>query len=161
MFIGTNNLILDGKHRMSVPARYRDRIKDLCGGNMVVAPAAPLIVQGSNPTPVKCLWLYTANEWELVMQQILRLPSLDPVGRMMQQQFLGNAEEVSLDAGGRLLLPARLREYAAIEKNIALVGQGKKFEIWDEVHWLEQQGWDIGNVGSTEQVIAQLNELSL
>jgi len=160
-FLGTNNLNLDGKHRMSMPARYRERIKDVCGGNMVVSPAAPLIVPGQNPLPEQCLWLYTANEWEAVMQQVMALPSTNPVGRMMQRQFLGNAEEINLDAGGRLLLPSRLREYAGIEKNIVLIGQGKKFEIWDEQLRNEQAGWDIGAAGSTEQVVAQLNELSL
>jgi MraZ protein len=160
-FLGTNNLNLDGKHRMSMPSRYRERIKDLSGGNMVVSPAAPLIVPGKDPQLEPCLWLYTSTEWETVMQQVMALPSTNAIGRMMHRQFLGNAEEVSLDAGGRVLLPARLREYAGIEKNIVLIGQGKKFEIWDEAKLDSQSGWDVGSEVATEQVVAQLNQLAL
>ena len=128
---------------------------------MVMSPAAPLIVSGQAPITERCLWLYTSDEWEVVMRQVMALPSTNPVGRMMQRQFLGNAEEVGLDAGGRVLLPARLREYACIEKNIVLVGQGNKFEIWDEPLRDECMGWDTGVAGTSEQVVAQLNDLSL
>lgn len=161
MFIGTNNLILDGKHRMSMPARYRERIKDLCGGNLVVAPAAPIVSPDGSLVPSKNLWLYPASEWEQVMDQVMRLPATSALGRKMQQQFLGNAEEVSLDAGGRLLLPARLREYAGIEKNIALVGQGKRFEIWGQAAHDADTGFDDDSLVSTEQVVDQMNQLAL
>ena len=53
----------------------------------------------------------------------------------MQRLLLGHAAEVELDAQGRVLLPSPLREYAAIDKHVVLVGQATKFELWDADAW--------------------------
>ena len=161
MFYGTNNLTLDGKHRMAVPAKYRERIKDLCGNNMVVAPAAPLVSADKGLVVSEYLWLYTADQWAVVAQQVMGLSATVPANRRMQQMFLGGAEEVSVDSTGRLLLPARLREFAKIEKNVALVALGNKFEIWAEDAFVAHQNLDNDSLVSTEQVVEQLNQLVL
>ena len=75
--------------------------------------------------------------------------------------FLGNAEEVMIDAGGRLLLPARLREQMGITKNVVLVALGNKFEVWAEEAFNDNQNLDNDSLVSTEQVVEQLNQLVL
>jgi MraZ protein len=49
--------------------------------------------------------------------------------------LIGHATDIDLDSNARLLLPALLREYAKIEKNLVMIGQGNKFELWDEILW--------------------------
>jgi MraZ protein len=56
--------------------------------------------------------------------------------------LLGHASEVELDSQGRILLSAELREYASLDKRVALVGEGSRFEIWNEESWLgNREGW--------------------
>ena len=54
------------------------------------------------------------------------------------QLGMGHADDVEMDAAGRLLIPPALRQYAGLDRQIVLVGQGNKFEIWDEARWNEQ-----------------------
>jgi len=53
--------------------------------------------------------------------------------------LIGHADDCSMDASGRILLPAQLREYAFINRKAVLVGQGSNYEIWDEGQWLSQR----------------------
>jgi MraZ protein len=55
----------------------------------------------------------------------------------LQRLLVGHADDVDMDATGRLLVPPALRAYAALDKRIVLVGQGNRFEIWDEARWNE------------------------
>lgn len=70
-----------------------------------------------------------------IEQKIAELPSFQPATRRIQRLLIGHATELELDSHGRLLLPQLLREYANIGKNLVLLGQGNKFELWDEAHW--------------------------
>jgi MraZ protein len=56
----------------------------------------------------------------------------------LQRLLVGHADDVQVDGAGRILVPPALRQYAALEKRVVLVGQGKKFELWDETKWLER-----------------------
>ena len=71
------------------------------------------------------------------------MQGLDPIVRNIQWTILGNAYESELDINGRMLLriPADLQKYAEIEdqKQIALVGMGNKFEIWNTKSWEMRQ----------------------
>ena len=86
-----------------------------------------------------CLLLYPQDEWERIEAQVNALPSFDDVARRIQRLLVGHATELTLDSSGRLLLPPLLRSYAHIDKNMMLVGQGKKFELWSEGHWEEER----------------------
>ncbi|MDH5764624.1 MAG: division/cell wall cluster transcriptional repressor MraZ [Gammaproteobacteria bacterium] len=137
MFRGINNLAIDTKGRMAMPARYRERLMETCGGRMVVTVDRD-----------RCLLVYPLHEWEVIESQLVNLPSLNKQARLLQRLLIGHATEVELDSQGRILLPPMLREYAQLDKKIVLIGQGKKFEIWDEQSWNESQaGWltDINN----------------
>ncbi|HEY9051067.1 MAG TPA: division/cell wall cluster transcriptional repressor MraZ [Gammaproteobacteria bacterium] len=151
VFRGINNLALDAKGRMAMPARYRDRLVETCGGRLVVTVDRD-----------RCLLVYPLHEWELIEAQLVALPSLNKQARLLQRLLIGHATEVELDSQGRILLPNMLRDYAALDKKIVLIGQGKKFEIWDEQSWNDKQQVWLQDVNADEgDMPASLENLSL
>ena len=150
-FRGINNLALDTKGRMAVPARYRDRLLETCGGKLVITVDRD-----------HCLLVYPLPEWELIESKLVALPSLNKQARLLQRLLIGYATECELDAQGRILLPNMLREFAGLDKKIVLIGQGKKFEIWDEGVWNEsQEQWVDSVQEDAEALPASLEDLSL
>ena len=69
----------------------------------------------------------------------LRLPSMNPHARQLQRLMVGNATDLELDGHGRILLPANLREFGLLTRDAMLIGQGVRFELWDEARWNERQ----------------------
>ena len=116
---------------MVMPAKYRDRLFEGCQGQFVITiDRAP------------CLLLYPLPEWEEVEKKLARLSSTDPRARKFKRFLMGNAEDCEMDGQGRLLLPPPLREFAGLNKQVVLVGQGNKFELWDEERWNAQnEAW--------------------
>ena len=127
MFRGVNQVNLDAKGRMAVPARYRDQISVQCAGHLVM----------TIDTEERCLLLYPIDEWEIIQEKIDSLPSYNPSARRLQRLLIGHATDLEMDSNGRLLIPALLRDYAGLDKKLILLGQGRKFEIWDEASWNE------------------------
>lgn len=125
MFRGISNLNIDTKGRLGMPARYRDAIAAENAGQVVVT------VDHTD----RCLLVYPLNEWLKVEQTLMSLPNMNRRVRNMQRLILGHASEHELDAQGRMLLPAPLREYAGLDKKAVLVGQMNKFELWDADAW--------------------------
>ncbi len=128
MFLGTSVLNIDAKGRMAMPAKYRDQLVELCAGRMVITVHRD-----------GCLLLYPMPAWEDIVAELNKLPGLDPHVRRLQRNLMGSSEELELDAQGRIRLPPALREFSRLEKRVALVGLGKKFELWNEDTWAEQQ----------------------
>ena len=129
---------MDAKGRLAVPARQRESLMAQCLGEVVVRI----------DTQASCLALYPLSVWDDIQEQIQALPALKPAVKRFQRLVLGYATDLEIDANGRLLLPAPLREYAQLEKKLVLVGQGNKLEIWSEAHWLSER--DKALVESTE-----------
>lgn len=127
MFRGVTTLSLDTKGRLAVPSKYRDVLLAQGDGRVVVTA-----------DPSKCLLLFPLLEWEPIEKKLNSLSSFNPQTRSLQRLLVGNAADLELDATGRILLPAMLREFAALEKNVVMVGQGAKFELWNESRWQEQ-----------------------
>ncbi len=125
MFTGSTQMALDGKGRLAIPARLRERLAARCGGHLVLT---------ADPTS-GCLLLYPYPEWEKVAARLNALPSLDPIAKELKRLVIGSAEEVELDSAGRILVSPMLRRFAKLDKSVALVGQGDKFEIWDDPTW--------------------------
>ena len=84
-----------------------------------------------------------SREWEEIEKKLKSLSSINPAERRLQRLLLGYACECELDGNGRLLLSAPLRQHAGLEKQVMLVGQLNKFEIWSESRWLQQVDEDI------------------
>jgi MraZ protein len=91
-------------------------------------------------TEERCLLLYPLLGWEEIERKLAGLPSFNPAARRIQRLLIGHATDIEMDGHGRILLPPLLREYAGLQKNAVLVGQGRKFELWDEAHWNESRG---------------------
>jgi MraZ protein len=150
-FRGINNISIDAKGRMAMPARYRERLLEGCGGRLVVTVDQD-----------HCLLVYPLPEWEVIENKLIALPSLNKQARLLQRLLIGHATELDMDAQGRILLPAMLREFAGLKKKAVIIGQGKKLEIWDEDTWGESQEEWVAAVQADEgELPAALEELSL
>ncbi|MEI7843868.1 MAG: division/cell wall cluster transcriptional repressor MraZ [Gallionellaceae bacterium] len=127
MFQGAAQLNLDGKGRLAIPARHRDMLLAHCAGQLVLTADAD-----------GCLLLYPQPEWQPIREKLMQLSAFNPRIRALQRFLVGHAEDVVMDAAGRVLVSPTLRSYAALDKRLMWVGQGKKFEIWDEARWQAQ-----------------------
>jgi MraZ protein len=151
VFRGLTGINLDTKGRMVMPTRYREALAR--DGSTVILTI---------DTEATCLLLYPVKEWELIEKKIEALPSFNQATRRIQRLLIGHATEVELDGNGRILLPPLLREYAGLDKRVMLVGQGKKFELWDETQW--QQGraqWLTEAAGKLSELPTGLESISL
>ena len=130
---GFNTPSLDSKGRIAIPARYRNdfRTKNQCTIVLTKDPQYP------------SLKIYPELEWNNISNKLQSLQGLDPIVRNLQWTILGNAYQTDIDIEGRMLLriPADLQNYAEInnQKQVALVGMGKKFEIWNIQNWEMRQ----------------------
>src|SRR5487761_574604 len=127
MFRGANKLTLDAKGRMVMPTRYRERLQEICGGNLVVTVDKD-----------QCLLIYPLPDWEEIERKMMRLPTLNPQARRLQRFMVGHATDLELDGHGRVLLPPELRAFAELERHGMLIGQGNRFELWNESRWSER-----------------------
>ena len=151
MFRGVTNINLDAKGRMAMPTRYRERLAEHCGGQMVV----------TIDTEEHCLLIYPIEEWEVIQRKIEALPSFNPAARRIQRLLIGHATDIEIDGSGRLLLTQPLRDYAQLDKKAVLLGQGKKFELWSEDLWMQRRDAYIDDKGSSEGLPDELQTLSL
>jgi MraZ protein len=151
LFRGVSVLNLDAKGRLAIPARYRERIQSSCASRLVVTVDRD-----------RCLLLYPEPAWAEIERKIAALPSFNSANRATQRLYIGHAQDLEMDGQGRVLLPPELRTFASLEKRVALVGQGQKFEIWDAEKWNGNcDEWletvmDLGQLES-EADLAQLN----
>lgn len=129
MFRGVNKVSIDAKNRVAVPARFREVLLRESEGKMV----ANLDV---NQAP--CLAFYPVDVWQQIAARVEQLPNSGD-GAIVRRHILGNAGDVELDAGGRFLLPANLREQLQLDKKCVLVGLGSKLELWSEADWQANQ----------------------
>ncbi len=127
MFQGAVALSLDAKGRLAIPARHREAL---------VPDGAPLVVTAH---PHQCLLVYPQSAWEPISQRISALPSLDPQAAILKRLLVGHAQTEELDSAGRVLLNASLRNWAGLDKQVWMVGQGSYFEIWSDAGWQKQQ----------------------
>ncbi len=151
MFRGVNTINLDAKGRMAMPARYRDQLQSQCAGHLVA----------TIDTSARCLLLYPVHEWEEIQRKIESLPSFNPTSRRVQRLLIGHATDLELDNSGRILLPQALRDYAGLQKHVALIGQGKKLELWDLDSWTSQREQWLSETESDSELPEDLQSLSL
>lgn len=152
LFRGVSTLNLDAKGRMTMPTKYRERLEAQSNGQLIIT---------IDPED-RCLWLYPLPVWEDIERSLDSLPSLDKGSRRMQRLLIGHATECDLDSQGRMLLPPPLREFAKLDKQIVLIGQGKKFEIWDEPTWAERRNkWLNEDMEDYRELSDDMKKLSL
>lgn len=120
MFMGEYNHTVDAKGRTFVPAKLRDEL----GESFVVTKG----LDG-------CLVGYSQKEWEKFEEKLNQLPLTNKAARTTVRFFLAGASQCDVDKQGRILLPAVLREFAGLEKDIVFIGAANKIEIWSKAKW--------------------------
>ena len=151
MFHGVSTLSLDEKGRIAIPKRYRPRLREECAAKLITTV----------DLKDRCLLLYPEPQWRDVERKIMSLSTFDDANRRLQRMLVGHAAATEMDGQGRVLLPAELRDYAdlRIKERGVLIGQGARFELWDEQHWTEQRkSWIAeNNAGGLEASMEMLN----
>jgi MraZ protein len=151
MFRGATKVTLDAKGRMAIPTRHRAAINEGCDGQLVVTV-----------DPSHCLLVYQLPVWEELERRLIKLPALKPKARSFQRMLLGYATEVEVDGQGRILVSKELREFAGITRNAMLMGQGNKFELWDEEKMKAiRDEWLQGGQSDDDELPAELETLTL
>jgi mraZ protein len=125
-FLGEFEATVDAKGRFLLPAGFKKQLVEGDTERFVI-----------NRGFEKCLSLYPISSWEPIAEKINALNDFDPKERQFKRYFLNGATLVEPDSAGRILLPATLKEYAGIQKDIVLVPAGNKMEIWDKVKYKE------------------------
>ena len=109
---------IDAKGRLIIPAKFRDEL----GENFVITKGME-----------NCLYVYPENEWAAFEEKLNALPTTtDKKARAFAYFFQGSAVDGDLDKQGRTLIPAVLRKYAMLDKEVVFIGMGKRAEIWDK-----------------------------
>jgi MraZ protein len=118
VFEGGAGLMLDGKGRVTVPARHREALKIACNDQLTITK-----------NPKRCLTLFPRPAWESFRAKLLALPMSNDDWRRI---YIGSASHVEIDGASRVLIAPELREWAAIERDVLLIGMGARFELWDK-----------------------------
>ncbi len=127
MFMGEYNHTVDAKGRLIVPSRFREQL----GEEFVVTKG----LDG-------CLFVYDNTEWKALEEKLHALPLTNANARKFSRFFLAGATSCEVDKQGRILLPAVLRDFAKIDKDVVLVGVGSRIEIWSRDNWLASNTYD-------------------
>ena len=120
MFIGEYEHSVDVKGRVIMPAKLREDI----GENFIVTKGLD-----------KCLFAYSKSEWANFEEKLKTLPLTNKNARDFVRFFLSGAIECEIDKQGRFLIPANLRTYAKLEKEIVIIGVGTRLEVWNKGDW--------------------------
>ena len=138
--MGEFNHSIDAKGRIIVPAKFREDL----GEEFVVT----LGLDG-------CLFLYPDSEWREFVEQLKHLPG-NRQARQLQRYFLAGATTCEVDKQGRILIPAKLREHAKLEKEVVFVGVLGKIEIWSKELWDANDDY-----GDMETIAENMSELGI
>ena len=120
MFMSQYNHTVDAKGRLIVPSKFRDQLGDEF-----------VVTKGMDG----CLFVYANEDWKAFEEKLATLPMTNKEARMFTRFFLAGAATLEVDKQGRILLPANLRDFASLEKDVVLVGVGTRIEIWSKENW--------------------------
>ncbi|HEU5222951.1 MAG TPA: division/cell wall cluster transcriptional repressor MraZ [Candidatus Lumbricidophila sp.] len=120
MFLGTHEPKLDDKGRVILPAKFRD---ELAGGLV--------LTRGQE----RCIYVFTAREFELMSDKLRQAPVTSKQARDYMRVFLSGASLEHPDSQHRVTIPAALRQYAGLGRDLAVIGAGNRVELWDAEAW--------------------------
>lgn len=141
MFMGEYNHTIDTKGRLIIPSKFRETL----GDEFVVTKG----LDG-------CLFVYDNSEWQSFEEKLKSLPLTNKDARQFVRFFLAGAAAVEVDKQGRILLPAVLREFAGLEKEVVLVGVASRVEIWSKAKWENATDYE-----DMEEIAEHMAELGL
>lgn len=120
MFLGTYTPRLDEKSRLILPAKFREELSN-----------GLVLTRGQE----RCIYVFSAREFERVHEQMRSAPLSSRQARDYIRVFLSGASDEMPDKQGRVTLPGSLREYAGLDREVAVIGAGTRAEIWDLESW--------------------------
>lgn len=127
MFRGRYQHSIDPKGRLSIPARFRDALAQF-GDALVVVPNE------------HGLEVHPLEEWQRIEDKLNSQPTFTPEVRQLSRLYISRAKDVTLDGAGRILIPPDTRKQASLEKEVTLVGGGRRmFEVWDRQRFEEYE----------------------
>ncbi len=112
--------IVDTKGRMILPAKFREEL----GTSFILTKGLD-----------NCLFIYEASEWSVLEGKLKQLPLSKPEARAFMRFFFSGATQIECDKQGRILIPANLREYAKLDKDVVVIGVLNRVEVWDKNSW--------------------------
>ncbi len=135
MFFGEFDYKIDEKGRVPIPPKFRSELKE----GLVLTPGVE-----------KCIVAYTLSEWKKVATTLTTNGSVTPSKlRRLNRAIFATAFSLNIDGQGRIALPTPLREYAAIEDEVVIVGVNDYLELWNKEQWesekaiSQEQAWQI------------------
>lgn len=120
MFLGTYEPRLDDKGRIILPAKFRDELRD-----------GVVITRGQD----RCLYAFPTHEFQTMFNQLRQAPLSSKQARDYVRVMLSGACDETPDKQGRITIPANLRKYACLNRDLAVIGAGTRVEIWDAHEW--------------------------
>ncbi|MDO8614774.1 MAG: division/cell wall cluster transcriptional repressor MraZ [Dehalococcoidia bacterium] len=132
-FRGTYEFTLDNRGRVSIPARYRHEFADKV-----------ILAMGQDG----CVEVYTEDGFNQMSNHVAAEPPTTPDGRQARREFYAQSFDTELDRQGRILVPPRFREKAALNGAVVIAGRKECLEIW---HPARLERLLRGGSSSTEQ----------
>lgn len=129
MFRGSFEYTIDEKGRVSIPAKFREILATTCDSRLIVTK----FILSS----FRCLDVYPYAEWENFERAVSKRPRFDANLLKIETFYISNAQECSVDRQGRILVPAVLRDYAALERDVIFTAALEKFRIWNKSIWAD------------------------
>jgi len=120
MFIGEFSYTVDNKGRVSVPAKFRVKLK-----------FGAVVTKGLD----NCLFIYPKKEWAVLAKKIASAPIGQANSRAFSRLMLAGAMDVKVDSLGRVMLPEYLRKYAKVKRKVVITGLYNRLELWDAGEW--------------------------
>ena len=143
LFMGEYNHTVDTKGRLIIPSKFRE----LLGDEFIVTKG----LDG-------CLFVFPQNEWQAFEEKLRTLPLNQKGARQFTRFFVAGATPCELDKQGRILLPATLREFAGLDKDVVLAGMLNRIEIWSKAKWTENNALDDDDM---DDIAEQMTDLGL
>lgn len=143
MFMGEFQHTIDPKGRLIIPNKFRTSL----GERFVAAKGLD-----------NCLFVYPMPEWQEFEQELRGLPLTNADARAFVRFFFSGATECELDKQGRILLPANLRDYAKLEKDVVVLGAIKRVEIWSKENW---ENYNSKTESNPEEIAEKIAHLGL
>ncbi len=140
MFMGEYNHTVDEKGRLIIPSKFREEL-----GNEFV------VTKGLDG----CLFVYDKKEWQILEEKLRALPLTNKDARAFARYMLAGAAMVELDKQGRILIPAVLRSFASLDKDVVLIGVASRVEIWNKEKW-ENASFDESDMDEIAEKMADL-----
>ena len=145
MFMSEYNHTVDTKGRLIVPSKFREQLGDEF-----------VVTKGMDG----CLFVYANDDWSAFEQKLTSLPLINKEARKFARFFLAGAAQVEVDKQGRILLPANLRQFAGLEKDVVLGGVGSRIEIWSRENWENHEARDGYLHGWAQDLEAESSQLA-